>query len=153
MPLVDTIDADYKQALTSRDQARVDLLRLLRSALKNETINLKKSDLTDEEATKVLKKEAKKRTDAIELYRQGGRKDLADKEQQELNIIQEYLPAAMSEDEIKRVVAEAVASLPEVDPSQFGMVMKLVMPKIQGRADGQAVSQAVKEILQQSDVK
>lgn len=147
MALATQIEAEIKTAMLARDSGTTDLLRLLKAAFQNEMISLKKPDLTDEEALKVLKREAKKREDSIELYLQGQRSDLADKEKIELAMIQKYLPVAMSEEAIKEITAEVIAELGSTSPSQFGLVMKTVMAKTGGAADGALVSKVVKELL------
>ncbi|HOZ36557.1 MAG TPA: GatB/YqeY domain-containing protein [bacterium] len=144
MSLSTEIDADLKSAMLAHRQELVDLLRLLKSALKNEMISLIKSDLTDEEALKVIRREAKKREDSIAIFTTGNRADLAAKEQAELNLIKKYLPAEMSENEVRSLV-EAV--LAESADRQFGVIMKSVMAKAGGRADGTLVSKIVKELL------
>ena len=110
-------------------------------------ISLKKQDLTDEEVLKVLKREAKKREDSIAIFTTGNRADLAAKEQAELVLIKKYLPAEMSADELRPIVASVIAETGASAPSQFGLVMKAVMTKAGGTADGAVVSKIVKEML------
>ncbi len=135
--LIQQINADLKQAMLKKDPETVSVLRMLVSSFHNEAIALKKKEvgLNEEEEIKVLKREVKKHRDSIEQYEKGGRPDLAAKEKQELEILNRYLPAEMSEDEVKKVVEEVMAEMGEVAPSQFGMVMKNVMAKIGGKAD------------------
>ncbi len=146
MSLVATIDNDLKTALLNHDKETVDLLRLIKAAFKNEMINLKKKEepLTDEEALKILKQEARKRHDSIEQFQAGNRPDLVEIETKELALIKKYLPAELSVDKIREVAAEVVAAMGEVSPSQFGAVMKSVMARLAGAADGKVVSQIVK---------
>ena len=144
MSLLTTIDADLKSAMLSHNQALVDLLRLLKSALKNEMINLIKQDLTDEESLKVIKREAKKREDSIAIFTTGHRPDLVEKEQAELELIKKYLPAEMSEAELRKIIESVLA---ETTDRQFGLLMKSVMAKTHGTADGAVVSRLVKELL------
>jgi len=144
MSLLTTIDADLKSAMLAHEQALVDLLRLLKSALKNEMISLIKQDLTDDESLKVIKREAKKREDSIAIFTTGNRPDLVAKEQAELELIKKYLPAAMSEDELRKIVESVLA---ETTDRQFGLIMKSVMAKTHGAADGAVVSKIVKELL------
>ncbi|KKS41489.1 hypothetical protein A3E04_00730 [Candidatus Kuenenbacteria bacterium RIFCSPHIGHO2_12_FULL_42_14] len=147
MNLLAKLEADFRSAMIARDSETVALLRLLKAALKNEMISLIKPELTDEETTKVLKREAKKRADAIELYLKGGRQELADKEKVELALIKKYLPAGLSEADIQKITKEVIAEMGSVSPSQFGMIMKAVMAKTKGQADGAVVSRVVKELL------
>ncbi len=147
MSLVDTITNNLKKSLLDRDKDTVDLLRLLKAAFKNEMINLKKQELTDDEALKILKREAKKRHDSIDQFTKGNRTDLADKEKKELDMIKKYLPEAMSPDAVKKIVDQVISSMGQVAPSQFGAVMGAVMKKMNGQADGALVSQLVKQAL------
>ena len=143
------IYTDLKLAMKNKDVLKVSVLRMLIAAFNNEAINLMKKDegLSDEEAIKVLKKEAKKRKDSIEQFTAGNRPELAKKENEELKILSVYLPAEMSEEDLKKIVAEVIAEMGEVSPSQFGMVMKAVMAKTAGKADGGMASNVVKEVL------
>ncbi|NMC51824.1 GatB/YqeY domain-containing protein [Candidatus Kuenenbacteria bacterium] len=147
MSLLSQLDNDLKSAMIARNSELTDLLRLLKAALKNEMIGLKKQDLTDEEVFKVLKREAKKREDSIPLFTSGNRPELAAKEQAELALIKKYLPAELSEDKIREIVESVIAELGASSPSQFGLVMKAAMAKAGGQADGGVVSRVVKEIL------
>lgn len=147
MSLLSQLDNDLKSAMIARNSELTDLLRLLKAALKNEMIGLKKQDLTDEEVFKVLKREAKKREDSITLFTSGNRPELAAKEQAELALIKKYLPAELSEDKVREIVASVIAELGASSPSQFGLVMKAAMAKAGGQADGGVVSRVVKEIL------
>ncbi|NMB48697.1 GatB/YqeY domain-containing protein [Candidatus Kuenenbacteria bacterium] len=146
MSLLTTIDADLKSAMLAHQQELVDLLRLLKAALKNEMISLLKQDLTDEEVLKVLRREAKKREDSIAIFTTGNRSDLAQKEQKELILIQKYLPAALDEESVRKIITVVIAEMGS-SPSQFGLVMKAVMAKTGGAADGALVSRLVKEML------
>ena len=143
------IYTDLKLAMKNKDVLKVSVLRMLIAAFNNEAINLMKKDegLSDEEAIKVLKKEAKKRKDSIEQFTAGNRPELAKKENEELKILSVYLPAEMSEEDLKKIVAEVIAEMGEVSPSQFGMVMKAVMAKTAGKADGGMASKVVKEVV------
>jgi len=147
--LTTQISSDLKDAMKNKDALKVSVLRMMISAFNNEAINLMKKDqgLSDDEAIKVLKREVKKRKDSIEQYNIGGRRELADKEKSEIDIIQKYLPKELSEEELKKIVAEVIAEMGEVTPGQFGIVMKAVMAKTAGAADGAVVSRIVKENL------
>ena len=147
MSLATTLENDFKNAMLNRKKDLVDLLRLLKAALKNEMISLKKQELSDAEVITILKREAKKRHDSIEQFTKGKRQDLADKETAELKLIKHYLPQELSADEVRKVAQEVISSLGEVAPSQFGRVMGAVMARLKGQADGTLVSQIVKETL------
>ena len=125
--------------LKSRDQKRLDTFRFLFSQIKNKEIDAKR-ELTDEETIKLLQGEAKKRRESIAVYRRGGRADLADKEQYELAVIEEYLPKQLSDDELKAIISEVKSANPNGD---FGTLMKTVMVKVAGRADGGKVAKII----------
>lgn len=135
---------DLKGAMKSRDTSRVLVLRSLVASIRNGEIE-KKSELSAEEESKIIGKEAKKRKDAIEMYKKANRGELVSKEEAELLIIEDYLPSQMSEEEVLKVVQE-MKNGGELD-EDFGKSMKLVMAKLAGRADGRVVSGAVSKLL------
>lgn len=145
--ILKTIDTDLKEALKKREGAVISTLRMIIAALHNEAIALKKKDsgLNDQEEIAVLKREVKKRRDSVAAYEQGGRPELAQKEKEEIAIIEKYLPPSLSDEEIKKIVDEVIAEMGEVNASQFGTIMKKVMEKLAGQADGAKISQLVKE--------
>jgi len=149
MTITEQINNNLKEAMKNKEADKLSVLRMLNAALQNEAIAGGKKDagLSEEEAIKVIKKEVKKRKDSIEQFTAGGRPELAANEQKEAEILAVYLPEEMSEEELKKVVAEVIAEMGEVAPSQFGLVMKNVMAKTGGKADGGMVSKAVKEVL------
>lgn len=146
MSLFETIDKDIIVALKAGEKDRLILLRGLKSDLKYAKLD-KGDDLTDQDAIEVLAYQAKKRRDSIEQFEKGGREDLVAKERAELEIITTYLPKQMSEDELRELVAQAIAEAGVDSPKQIGAVMKIVMPKIKGLADGKLVSKLAIEIL------
>ncbi len=145
------IKEDTINAMKSGDPVKLGTLRLLSAALHNREIEKRtqgKGDvLSEEEVLDVLRREVKKRREAIELYVKGGRRDLADKESGELGIIENYLPPFLGSEEIKRIVSEAVAEIKPQGPKDFGKVMGSAMKKAGGRADSAAISAAIKEVL------
>lgn len=146
MSLKEKLSASMKEAMKVKDQVKLGSLRMALAAIKNREIELK-AELDDGESMKVLAKLAKQRAESIELYRQGGRQELAEKEAAELAVIEAFLPAALSDDEIHTLVAEAVQEAGASGPKDMGKVMKAVGPKVAGRADGKKVSEAVKAAL------
>lgn len=144
--LRDQITSDLKTAMKGADPKTVGVLRLLISAFNNKSIDKKgkgqSEELTDEDVLQVLMTEAKKRKESIEVFGKAGRNDLADKEKEELGIIQKYLPKQMSREEVEKVVTEIVAKLPN---KEIGPAMKAVMAELRGKADSALVSQLVKE--------
>ena len=143
--IIERIEADYRTAFKAHQQSKVDALRLMKSALENAEIEARR-DLTDEEVVVVLQKEAKKRREAIELYKKGNRDDKAATEQLELDEISVFLPQQMSDQDLESTVTAVVKQM-NAAPSDFGKVMGAVMGKVKGQADGNRVSAAVKKIL------
>jgi uncharacterized protein YqeY len=146
MTLVETIDQDMITAMKGSNTARVAVLRLLKSSLKNEQIKLG-HELGDEEAQKVLAREVKQRRDSIDAYTKGGRGDLADAESEEMTIIAEYLPEQMSEEELAKIVDQVIAETGAASTQHMGMVIGRVMTLAAGRIDGATVSKLVKDKL------
>lgn len=146
--LKDRIGEDMRTAMKRRDQVRVSTLRMLMAAVKNaEVQGAQARELSDEEVVGVVGREAKRRKEAIEAYSGAGRADLAEKENAELAVLQEYLPEALSNVEVEAMVDAAIAETGATGPKQMGEVMKAVMPKVRGRADGAAISAIVKRKL------
>lgn len=149
------LQEDLKQAQLARDEVKVSTLRLLLSEIKNTQIQ-KGAELSDEDIVSVIQKEAKKRRESIESFKAGNREDLAQKEQSELEILQAYLPAQLTSEELTKLVDEAITKLEAegliaqagaISLTEMGKVMSLVMGKVSGRADGGSISQLVKERL------
>ncbi len=146
MNLKEKIEADFAAAVKSRDTEKVSVLRLLKTAIKNEEIN-QKEELSDDDILKILKREVKQRKDSIEEYQKGNREDLAEKEKREIKIIKQYMPEEISEEEAERIVEEVISAMNDVGPGDFGKVMAAVMEKAGGRADGALISKIVKQKL------
>ncbi len=143
MHLTEQLEADLAAAMRERDQVRLQVLRLLKSALKNQQIEVG-HELSAQEMMTVLQKEAKKRRDSIEAYGKAGRDDLVGEEQAELTQIEHYLPAQMSEDELRAIVRDVIVAHPD---AQMGQVIGQVIAKADGQADGSVVSRLVREQL------
>ena len=144
MTFLERINEDLKTAMKERAAERLSTLRMVKTALKNREID-KMEALTDEEAIKVLQSLVKQRRDSIEQYQQAGRIELAEKEAAEIKVIEEYLPAALDEAAIARVVEETIAETGASSMKEMGAVMKAVMAKLAGQTvDGKAVNQIVK---------
>jgi uncharacterized protein YqeY len=150
MTLAQRIDADLKDAMRARDTARLGVLRMLKSALKYAAIEKSgaEAELDEAEATQVIRKQVKQRQDSIESFEKGGRAELAAKEKSELAILQQYLPAAMSAEDLARIVQETIAEVGATSRAQMGAVMKALGPKVAGRADGRTLSQEVQRQLE-----
>jgi uncharacterized protein len=139
--LLEQVKDDVKSALKAGEKDRVHALRLIANELEK---SAKENGADDVE---VLQRERKRRLEAAEAYRDGGRTDLAEAEEREAEIITSYMPAQLSDDELGAIVGDAVAESGASSPQEMGKVMALVMPKVKGRADGKRVSAAVKEKL------
>lgn len=146
MSLADQIVQDLKTAMKSGDSVRRDLLRLLKSQLRNREIQLNTA-LSEDDEIQVLNSAVKTRKESIELYQKGGREDLAEKEKQELEIIQSYLPQALSEEELNKAVDEVIVESGAVSGKDFGRVMKEVMNRYRGQVDGKQVQELVRNKL------
>ena len=149
MILSQRIDSDLKDAMRARDATRLGVLRMLKSALKYAAIEKSgaEGELDDAESTQVIRKQVKQRQDSIESFEKGGRAELAEKEKIELAILNQYLPAAMSPEELSRLVRETITEVGATSKAQMGAVMKALGSKVAGRADGRTLSQEVQKQL------
>ena len=144
MPIVDQINRDITEAMKAREAERLSALRLVKTALKMRETELP-AGVDDQEAQRVLNTLLKQRRDAAEQYRAAGREDLAQKEENEARIIQSYLPAAATEEEMSRAIDEAIREVGATSAKDMGAVMKAVRPKLEGKTvDGKALSDMVK---------
>ena len=148
MGLKEKLQADLTEAIRSRNEVVSGTVRMLLAAITNEEVAGKAAKvLTDAEIITVLSREAKKRREAVEAYTQAKRDDLAGKEKAEAAVIANYLPEQLSEDEIKKLIQAAIAETDAKGPAGMGLVMKVLQPKIAGKADGGVVSGLVKAAL------
>jgi uncharacterized protein len=146
MSLIARMEDDLKQATLARDADRRDALRLIISSLRSAEKELQRP-LSDEEELQVLQRERKRRNEAAEAFRGGGRDEQAQAEERELAVLEEFMPEPLSEDELEEIVDDAIAENGATSMRDFGRVMADVMPQVSGRADGSVVSQLVKEKL------
>ncbi|WP_035060924.1 MULTISPECIES: GatB/YqeY domain-containing protein [unclassified Desulfovibrio] len=149
MSLSEQIEKEYIQAYKAKDAVRLTVLRLLKTAVKNKLVDLRRpgGSLSDEEMLDVIIKEGKQRQDSIEQYTAANRADLAEKEAAELRILQEYLPKALSPEELAEIIETTVTELQAATPKDMGRVISAVMGSYKGRVDGKALSEAVKKRL------
>jgi uncharacterized protein YqeY len=149
--LKEQLHTDLTAAIKAKDSLTSGTLRMVLAAITNEEVSGKEARvLNDQDMITVLNREAKKRKEAATAYDEAKRPELADKERAELGIIQAYLPAALSDEDLAKIIANAVAEVAAsgtTGPSAMGAVMKLVSPQVSGRADGGAVAAAVKSAL------
>lgn len=147
MNLLEQIEKDFNQAFKGREELVVLVLRQIKTVLTNAEIAKNRQQLTEEEIIKILRTEIKKRKEAAGLYYQGGRPELAEKEEKEIEIIDHYLPAQLGDEQIKQKIGEVTKRLGATDPAEIGKVMGEVMKELAGQADGSKVNQLVKEVL------
>ena len=140
------LEDDLKQAMRSRDTVRRDVIRYLRSEIRNQEIRVQE-DLDDDGVVQVLSRQAQQRRDSIEAFSEADRTDLVEKEESELAIILEYMPQQMTSDEIASLVQQVVAEVGASGPGDMGKVMSHIMPHVRGRAEGREVSSIVMETL------
>ncbi len=148
MSLHDRLTQDLKLAMKSRDQLRMDVIRMIKAAVQYKEVELKQ-DLDDAGMSRIMTTLIKQRKEAAEQFEKGNRQDLAAKERQEISIIESYLPAAVSADELARIVAQVINESGATSLKDMGMVMKSVMARLAGQSvDGKVVSDLVKTALQ-----
>ncbi|HME88365.1 MAG TPA: GatB/YqeY domain-containing protein [Chthoniobacterales bacterium] len=149
MNLSEQIDLDLKAAMREKNAMRLGVLRMLKAAFTNAAIEKSgaQAQLSDAEATQVIRKQVKQRQDSIESFEKGGRAELVAKEKEELSILQSYLPQQLSAEEISKVVRETIAEVGATSRTQMGAVMKALPAKVAGRADGKTLSAEVQKQL------
>ena len=146
MTLIADIETELKKARLARDVERRDALALLLSSLRSAQKELQR-ELSEDEALQVLQRERKKRAEAMEAYDAAGREEQADAEEFELDVIEEFMPEPLSEDDLEEIVDNVIAEVGATSIRDLGRVMADVMPQVSGRADGSTVSQLVREKL------
>jgi uncharacterized protein YqeY len=143
---IETIEDEIKEAMKARDAERRDALRLILNALRTSEKELQRP-LSEDEELQVLQRERKRRVEAAEAFRTGGREEQAESEERELSVLQEFMPEPLSEEDLEEIVDDAIAEVGATSMRDIGRVMADVMPQVAGRADGSAVSQLVREKL------
>jgi uncharacterized protein YqeY len=147
MDVLKKIEQDFNQAFKNKDELVVLVLRQIKTALTNAEIAKNREALSEQEIIKILRSEIKKRKEAIELYQKGGRPELAAKETKEIEIVSQYLPPALSEEQIRAKIQEVIAQSKASSQKDAGKVIGQVVKEFNGQADGNTVSQLVKELL------
>ncbi len=148
MTLFDTISEDIKKAMLAKEKIALDALRgIKKEFLEAKTAKGATGELTDEQAIRILRKMVKQRKDAAQMYIDGGRPELAEKEQAEIAVIEKYLPAQMSETELEAAVKEIIQQVGATGPQDMGKVMGTATKQLAGKADGKMISVKVKELL------
>jgi uncharacterized protein len=146
MSLEEKLVEEMKQAMKSNEKLRLSTIRMIRSAVKNKEIE-QRSELTDEDITKVIQGLVRKGEESVEQFRAGGRMDLVEKEEKEIEILKSFLPQPASREEILKVIDQSIEETQASSSRDIGKVMKSVMPKLGGKADGKLINQLVKERL------
>jgi uncharacterized protein YqeY len=146
MSLEEKLVEEMKQAMKSNDKLRLSTIRMIRSALKNKEIELRKK-LEDEEVIKVIQVMVRKGEESVEQFQTGGRVDLVEKEKKEIEILKSFLPQPLSQEELLKIIDQSIQETQASSPKDIGKVMKSIMPKIGGKADGKLINQLVKERL------
>jgi uncharacterized protein YqeY len=146
MSLIERIEAELTSAMRARDRERTETLRLTLASLRSAEKEVQRP-LKEDEELHVLQRERKRRQEAAEAFREGGREEQAAKEERELAVIQEFMPEPIGEDELEQIIDDAIAETGATSLRDLGRVMADVMPQVAGRADGSAVSQLVREKL------
>ena len=147
MSLKEQLTADMKDAMKNKEKDRLAVIRMVRGAIRQQEIDGQK-ELGEEDVIAVISKEVKMRRDSIEEFKKGAREDLVEKTQAEIDVLLPYLPAQLSEDEVRELVKAAVEQTGAATPKDMGKVMGVLMPKVKGRADGKMVNTIVKSFLQ-----
>jgi uncharacterized protein YqeY len=146
MSLEERLVEEMKQAMKSNDKLRLSTIRMIRSALKNKEIEVRKK-LEDEDIVKVIQVMVRKGEESVEQFQTGGRTDLVEKEKSEIEILKSFLPKPLSQEEILKIIDQSIQETQASSPKDIGKVMKSVIPKIGGKADGKLINQLVKERL------
>lgn len=146
MSLKERLMSDLKASMKNKDKIRKDAITLVRAAIKQKEVD-ERRELTDEDIIEVISKQVKQKRDSIESFRQGGREDLALSTQNEIDILMEYLPRQLTEDEIDEIVKQAIEEIGANSMKDMGKVMSFIMPKVKGKADGGIINKIVKQYL------
>ncbi|MFB1481035.1 GatB/YqeY domain-containing protein [Corallococcus sp. RDP092CA] len=145
--LKDRLSADLKEAMKAKDELTLSVVRMLKSAVKYKEVEPGASELDDAGIQQVIATLIKQRRDSVEQFKAGGRPELAEKEEQEISVLQRYLPKQLTPEELTAAVQAAIAEVGAKGPKDMGAVMKNVNPKLQGKAEGKAISEEVKAQL------
>ena len=146
MSLTEQINEDVKAAMKNQDKEKLNVIRMVKSALQLAKINLK-HDLSDEEAIDVIEKQIKMRNDSIEEFTKAKRDDLVKQYKDEINILKAYMPEQLKKEEVIKIINDAFAKINPTSPKQMGLIMKSVTPQVKGRYDMKEISSIIKEKL------
>lgn len=147
MSILERIETEFRGALKAKDERKVSILRMVKASIKNKEIE-KRTSLSEDDVYDILNSFVKRGKESVEQFSKAGRSDLVQKEEEELRIIRSFLPEQLSEDDIKRLIREAISEVNAKGVNDMGKVMKVIMPKVKGRADGRLVNNLVREVLE-----
>lgn len=146
MSLAERLNNDMKQAMKNQDKFKLSVIRMIRSSIKNAEIDQRR-ELSEEEVLDIINRELKQRKDSLHEFQKAGRDDLVEQSQKEIEVIHEYLPAQLTEEEVKAIVQQTIQEVGASSKAEMGKVMGALMPKVKGRADGKLVNQIVQQSL------
>jgi uncharacterized protein len=147
MSLLEKLNQDMKQAMKNKEKDKLIVIRMVKAALQNEAIKLGKKDLSEEEDLSVLSRELKQRKDSLQEFKKADRLDLVEKTQAEIDVLVDYMPEQLSEDELFEIVKQTVSEVNATSKADMGKVMGALMPKVKGKADGSLVNKLVQQQL------
>jgi len=147
MNLLARLNDEMKQAMKSKEKEKLSVIRMLKAALQNEAIKLKKEQLSESEELTVLSRELKQRKDSLHEFEKAGREDLAEKVRNEIKYVNAYMPEQLAEEELERIIHETIQQTGASSKADMGKVMGALMPKVKGKADGALVSRLVQTHL------
>ncbi|WP_053219126.1 GatB/YqeY domain-containing protein [Virgibacillus senegalensis] len=147
MSLVEHLNQDMKQAMKNKDKQTLSVIRMVKASLQNEAIKLGKDELSEEEELTVLSRELKQRKDSLQEFKEAGRDDLAEKLDDEIKVLQAYMPKQLTEEELEQIVQETIQEVGATSKKDMGSVMSAIMPKVKGQADGSQVNRLVQKHL------
>jgi len=148
MTLLDRLNQDMKQAMKNKDKETLGVIRMVKASIQNESIKLGKDTLTEDEDLTILSREVKQRKDSLQEFKSAGREDLVEKLENELVIVQRYLPEQLSDEELLNIIQSTIQEVNATSMKDMGKVMGAVMPKVKGKADGSQIKTLVQQQLQ-----
>ncbi|RDW21762.1 GatB/YqeY domain-containing protein [Oceanobacillus chungangensis] len=147
MSLLDRLNQDMKQAMKNKDKETLSVIRMVKASIQNELINLGKATLSEDEELTILSREVKQRKDSLHEFKSAGREDLVNKVENELTIVQAYMPEQLTKEELLVIVQQAIQEVNATSKKDMGKVMSAVMPKVKGKADGSQINELVLQQL------
>ncbi|WP_208590169.1 GatB/YqeY domain-containing protein [Gracilibacillus suaedae] len=147
MAIVELLNQDMKQAMKDKNKDKLGVIRMVKASMQNEAIKLQKDALSEEEELTVLARELKQRKDSLHEFKEAGREDLVSKLEDEINIIQAYMPEQLSDEELEKIVVQTIEEVQAQSKKDMGKVMSALMPKVKGKAEGSRVNQLVQKNL------